>query len=185
MMLAEVALESLAKHGKLEAQPACDWTGKIPLPSIVAQFYHEVGPVDITIESYGNPWFFPRLSGLWEFQDGYLWNGFNEPLPDWPADWLVVAGEGGAAFILSIARGVVLCGVHGPGLLTPDEVFPDLNTMAICLGKLGSIFAEAGNELTDEQCLIRPKYRDKALAELRRWLGSDAAATSAFSSLGF
>jgi hypothetical protein len=185
MSLADVARESLAKHGKVKLQPASDWTGTIGLPPGVAQFYHEVGPVDITIESFGNPYFLPRLSGLWEFQTGYRWSLEEVPLDDWPPDWLVVADEGGAAFILAISRGVILCGIHGPRLFGAVEIFPDLNTMAICLSRLGSIVAEAGSDFTDASCIMRPEYRDRSLTELHRWLGSDAAAASALMSLGW
>jgi hypothetical protein len=50
-----------------------------------------VGPLDITIKSYGNPFFLPRLAALWEFQAGYRWHGFTgERIEDWDSDWLVV-----------------------------------------------------------------------------------------------
>jgi hypothetical protein len=64
MVSADHIQQFLSTHGRVRSQPKTDWTGQIPLPAFIEQFYRDVGPVDITIESYGNPYFLPRLSRL-------------------------------------------------------------------------------------------------------------------------
>jgi hypothetical protein len=54
MVTAERARELLSIHGVIRPQPPDDWTGMLPLPAPVERFFQEIGPVDITIESYGN-----------------------------------------------------------------------------------------------------------------------------------
>src|SRR6266852_14956 len=116
MIPADKLRQLLSMHGTVQPQPASDWTGDVPLPPSVSQFYEEVGPVDISIESYGNPFFLPRLSKLWERQAGYRWHGWTgERIEDWDADWLVVAGHGAGPFILSTSSGLVLFDHHGRG----------------------------------------------------------------------
>ncbi len=42
-------------------------------------------------------------------------------------------------------------------------MFPDLNSMA-CLGVIGSVIADAGNDFTDDDCLVRPPRKSDAIA---------------------
>jgi hypothetical protein len=186
MVEAERARELLSIHGVIRPQPPDDWTGMLPLPAPVGRFFEEIGPADITIESYGNAFFLPRLAALWEFQGGYRWNGLTgQPIVDWNDDWLVVADQGGDPFILSRTSGRVLHAVHGTGVWEPGEMFADLNTMAACLGCLGAVVVSAGEAFTDEGCLIRPEYREQALVRLRRLLSSTSAAESILGTLGW
>src|SRR5688572_30311796 len=102
MIDAERVKELVGKHGDLRSQPAEEWKGAFPLPQTLARFYRDIGPLDITIEGYGNPYFLPSLTRLWEFQAGYRWDGVTgERISDWDDDWIVVADEGGDPFILS------------------------------------------------------------------------------------
>jgi hypothetical protein len=177
VVTAEVARKLLAAHGAVQLQPHDDWSGAFPLPPCVERFYREVGPVDIDIKSYGNSFFLPRLTALWEFQAGYRWNGLTgEPLGGWDEDWLVVADQGGDPFILARSSGKVLHALHGTGAWEPVELFSDLNTMAACLGQLGTVVAAAGKTFVDEDCFIRPEHRKRALADLTRLLGSPSKA---------
>ncbi|MGA2499438.1 MAG: hypothetical protein ABSH20_16985 [Tepidisphaeraceae bacterium] len=167
------AKELVALHGEVRPQPSHDWTGPFPIPLAVECYYREIGPADVYIRYYGNPYFLPCLSKLWEFQAGYRWDGLSgEPITNWPDDWLVVADEGGDPFIFSRSSGVILHAYHGEGVWDAGEIFPDLNTMAACLAGLGAIALEAGKELTDDDCNIRPMYRKRALVRLRALLGS-------------
>src|SRR4051812_43183209 len=109
MVTAEQVRELLSNHGIVQPQPPDDWTGMFPLPTPVEEFFREVGPTDITIENYGNAFFLPRLAGLWAFQGGYRWDGLTgQAIEGWDDDWLVVADQGGDAFILSRTTGKVL-----------------------------------------------------------------------------
>src|SRR5262249_27440082 len=160
MATAEVAKRLLAIHGEVRPQSPSDWTGAFPLPQAVERFYREVGPADVTIEGYGNPYSLPSLADLWQFQAGYRWNGLSgEPIENWPDDWLVVAMESGDPFIFVRSSGVVLHAYHGEGDWDAGEMFPDLNTMSACLAQMGAIVLEAGDDFTDEDCSIRSKYR--------------------------
>jgi hypothetical protein len=184
MATAEQARLLLARHGIVQPQPPSDWTGPFALPQAVERFYREVGPVDLFIRSYGNGFSLPGLARLWPHQAGYRWNGLTgEPVADWQDDWLVVADQGGDPFILSQSSGVVLHDVHGRGVWEPGELFPDLNTMAACLGQLGAVVASAGQDFTDEDCRIRPEWRDMALAGLRLLISSPTSAESVLSAL--
>jgi hypothetical protein len=146
MAIADQARELLAQHGAVRPQPATEWAGLFSLPPVVAQFYQEVGPADVDVESYGNPFFLPSLGRLWQFQAGYRWNGLTgDRMADWLDDWLVVASEGSNPFILSRSSGRVLHDEVGRGVWKPAELFPDLNTMAASLGQLGALVVEAGD----------------------------------------
>jgi hypothetical protein len=186
MVPCERVRELLSRHGVVQQQQPDDWTGKFPLPPSVERFFLEVGPVDITIEGYGNPYFLPRLAALWEFQAGYRWNGLTgQPIEDWDDDWLVIADEGGDPFILSRASGRVLHAVHGTGVWEPAVMFADLNTMAACLGQLGAVVVSAGEDFADEDCLIRPEYHGQALAGLQQLLGMKSETESILERLGW
>ena len=169
--------ELLAAHGRLEPQEPSDWTGEVPLPEPIAAFYRDVGPVDVTIEGYGNPYHLPRLAGLWDYQAGYRWNSLTgEASADWNPDWLVVADEGADPFIFAAAEGVVLYAVHGVGAWDPVELYPSLNTMAACLATLGSVVVAAGDGFTDDDCDVRPEHRATAVRRLTELLGDAARA---------
>jgi len=168
----------LLLHGKVQAQPASDWKGTFPLPTSIEKFYQEVGPLDVTIEVHGNPYFLPRLAGLWDLQAGYRWNGLSgERLNDWKDDWVVVADEGGDPFVFVQSSEEVWHDFHGAGKWNPTPMFPDLNTMAACLGQLGAIALEAGEAFTDADCNIRTEWRKEALVRLNDLVGSSSSAS--------
>jgi len=186
MVTAEKAKALLALHGEVRPQPPTDWVGSFPIPPAVERFYCEVGPADITIEAYGNPYFLPCLAEQWKFQAGYRWNGLSgEPIDDWNDDWLVVADEGGDLFIFERTSGVVLHAYHGQGVWDAGEMFPDLNTMAACLAQLGAIVSEAGDAIYEEDSSIRPHFRELALARLLELLGSKSLAETVLDELGW
>lgn len=186
MTLSEQARLLLSKHGEVGTQPPSDWLGSVALPADLAVYYQDVGPRDVTIESYGNPFFLPSLSGLWEFQGGYRWNSLSgEVLPDWDDDWLVVADQGGAPFILSCQTGRILFAEHGTGLWEPGELFVDLITMAYCLVALGEVVLEAGDRFTDDDGYISAQFHRAAKQVLANILGTTAEADAVLASLGW
>jgi hypothetical protein len=156
------------------------------LPSELAEFYARVGPLNITIAGYGNSYFLPSLARLWEFQAGYRWNGLTgELVEDWHADWFVVADQGGDPFIYDSATSKILFAYHGRGQWDPAECFPDLPTMAASLATLGSVIRAAGEDFTDAESYVRPKYRDAAAARLLDILGSREATETVFDLAGW
>jgi hypothetical protein len=186
MVTGEAAKRLLALHGELRPQSSADWTGTIAVPPVVERFYHEVGPFNVTIEAYGNPYFLPSLSKLWKFQAGYRWSGLSgEPIEDWDDNWLVVADEGGDPFILERSSGVVLHAYHGEGVWDASEMFPDLNTMAACLAQLGAIVLESGQEFTEEDCSIRAAFKTLAAIRFQELLGSKSIAEAVLGELGW
>ena len=186
MVTAETAKRLLASHGEVRPQPPADWTGSFQIPLAIELFYREVGPVNITIEAHGNPYFLPCLADLWKFQAGYRWNGLSgELIEDWNDDWLVVADEGGDPFIFEKTLGVVLHAYHGEGEWDAGEMFPDLNTMAACLAQIGEIVAEAREGYMEEDCSIRPEFRERASVLFQEMLGSRSDAEAVLGVLGW
>ena len=162
---------ALMPHGKLKSQPPEDWAGDFPLPPAIIDYYGEVGPVNIEVELYGDPVMLPRLSKLWKYQDGYRFVGRKrEREPSWPDDWLVVADLGADPFILSRSTGIVMLDEHGAGAWEPVEIFPDILTMALCLGMIGAWVASDN----------RPPLR----SDLTAILGDASAAAKVLSALG-
>lgn len=176
-------IEILSQFGELRQQTISDWNGEIALPKHIEDFYLEVGPVDLKIDSIGNPYHIPSLSRLWKYQTGYRWNGITgEPSDGWKDDWLVVADEGSDPFIFDRHNGEILFALHGQGAWEPERVFPDIYTMAACLGSLGSI--AAGEELFDGDSL-KSKYLENIIARFKEILGQEFKATQILATLGW
>lgn len=178
--------ELVSEHGEVRSQLDRDWSGDFTLPDQVRIFYRDIGPHNVTIDGYGNPYFLPGLSSLWDFQAGYRWNSLTrERCPDWSDDWLAVADEGGDPFIFSRSSGAILLAAHGTGVWEPEEIFSDLNSMAACLASLGCILRDAGETFTDDDLQIVPEYRELAVRRLVEITGSRHAANSVLEALGW
>lgn len=81
----------LQQHNKPEQfqrQDVSEWKGPFALPEELARFYKEVGPQDLELTGPGNPFYFPRLSKLWEYQSIFA---DHPPM----SDALVFLSEGG------------------------------------------------------------------------------------------
>jgi hypothetical protein len=186
MVTAETAKDLLRLHGEVRLQSPDDWTGSFPIPRAVERFYQDVGPVNITIQAYGNPYFLPSLAELWDFQAGYRWNGLTkETIDDWNDDWLVVADEAGDPFILERSSGTILHAYHGEGEWDAGALFPDLNTMSACLAQIGAIVTHAGDAFMEADCSIRREIRELASFRLRDLTGSKDNAEAILGALGW
>ena len=182
----EMAKRLLERHGVIRSQPPSDWCGSFDLPPAVALFYWDVGPANIAIEGYGNQYFLPSLTDLWQFQAGYRWNGIDGTrIEGWKDEWLVVADEGGDPFIFDMTSGVVLHAFHGEGVWDAIELFPDLNAMGACLAQLGAIVNEFRNSYLDADHFIRREFRELASTRVHDILGSLSAATLVLARLGW
>ena len=160
----------------LRPQPVSDWMGEYPLPLAIADYYRELGPVDVWLESYGNPYSLPSLARLWQHQVGYRTHGISgERLTEWDDDWLVIADQGGDPFIFSRSTDRILHAYHGEGVWEPSKIFESLAEMATSLAILGEIVAAAGRELTDEDSIIRQRFRDDARARILAFAGASRA----------
>jgi hypothetical protein len=167
-------------------QLVTDWQGEFPLPTPLAEYFSELGPVDVWIQAYGNPYFLPSLSQLWAHQTGYRTHGItHERIPDWEDDWLVIADEGGDPFIFSRRSGGILHAYHGEGVWEPAEMFDSLVEMATTFAIIGDIVASAGRGLTDDDSLILPRYRQEARTRIGEFLRSHERADALVSSLGW
>jgi hypothetical protein len=186
-MIGSAAVKDLiAFHGSVRSQGPAEWSGSIDCPEELLRYYAHIGPDSVTIEGYGNPYFLPSLSDLWSFQAGYRWNGLtNEPISDWPNEWLVVADEGGDPFIYSTSSKSVLFAHHGEGSWEADQLFSSVEEMAACLATLGRIVAEAGDAFTDDLSYIRPEHYRSAAAALTKILGASARADDVLAQLGW
>jgi hypothetical protein len=167
----EEARKLLSRHGNCANQDAADWSGPFELPESLRKFYSEVGPQDICIEGYGNPTTIPSLRALWDRQAGYRWNGLtNEPIDEWPPNWIVVADEGADPYIFDIETARILFAQHGTGEWDADEIYPDINTMAACIATLGCVILDS-NSFEDDNCNINPACTIDAIDRLTKILG--------------
>ena len=129
--------------------------------------------MEVMVEGYGNPYFFPSLARLWDLQAGYRWHGLTgDRIPEWQDDWIVVTTAGGDPYIFDASSGHILFAYHGAGAWEPDVCFSDLPTMALCIATLGAIVRSAGEAFVDDDFNVRPEHREHAVLELTRILGS-------------
>lgn len=174
---------------RLEPQSASDWTGELDLPPSLVSYYADFGPKNLSLESYGNAFFLPALNELWEHQAGYRWSvstgAKRARVEEWNDDWLAVAHAGADPFILSCSTGQVLYATHGAGSWEPRELFDDLGQMAATLTAVGAVCASAGRDLTDEDSIVRPRWRAFLEADVEVALGSRAHALEVLATLGF
>lgn len=149
------------------AQTVSEWVGTFDLPQPVADYYAELGPVDVHIPGYGNPYFLPSLASLWKFQEGYRYHPETaERFEAWDDDWLVIADEGGDAFIYSRADTTISHAYHGEGFWSPEPLFTCIEHMAACLSIMGEIAGLAGLDFTDSDSFILPCYIQTAEARM-------------------
>jgi hypothetical protein len=169
----------------LRTQTVEDWKGPFPLPPEVVIYYEEVGPFELEIWGYGNPWYVPSLAALWDLQAGYRYdpNG-GEHLDGWNDSWLVMANEGGDPFILDVKNGRVLYDLHGQGVWNPKPLFENLLEMISTFGVLGGISLRAGKDLTDDEG-IRSKYQSEALSSLQSIIGNRERSVAVLEKLGW
>jgi hypothetical protein len=176
----------LAEHGIVRPQVKSEWQGTILLPSDIAAYFEQIGPVDVIIPGYGNPTKLPSLTNLWQFQAGYRWNGITgEPATGWNDDWIVIASEGGDPYIFDQPSAAVLFARHGESTWRPRRSFPNLPLMISCLAKLGSIRRAAGHTFVDDDGYVRPAHRGAALTAITEITGSAVAAERVVSRAGW
>ncbi|MEB6664846.1 hypothetical protein MXL91_25570 [Achromobacter ruhlandii] len=179
-----------ARFGALRAQPPGAWKGDIPLPEALAAFYEQVGPwgetyyenvgpVGITLSETQVS--FPALHRLWDLQAGYRWDGVTgERVPDWQPGWLVIADRAADPFIYDMQTGKILFAEHGMGSWKPVEIAPNLETLTAALCTVADVFETAGENLRDDDWVLRPEHRIRALAQLAAVLGDAGDAESFF-----
>jgi len=170
----------------LRVQPPSDWLGEFPLPKQVAAYFAELGPVDVWIQGYGNPYFLPSLSGLWRHQAGYRYDpDTRERFPHWDDDWLVIADEGADPFIFSRASAAILHAYHGQGIWDPVEMFVCLEEMVTTFSIMGDIVESAGPAFTDDASMIFPRYLQEARTRIGRHLHSTERGDAVLQRLGW
>jgi hypothetical protein len=101
----------------------------------------------------------------------------------WDDDWLVIADQGGDAFIFSRASSVIFHANHGEGVWEPAQMFDSLVDMVTTFAIIGDIVASAGRGLTDDDSLILPRYREAARTRIGEFLRSHERADALLSSL--
>jgi hypothetical protein len=183
----EVAKALIAKHFQSMqwySQLPGDWTGPYPLATPIIDYYAILGPVNITIKSYGDSFFFPSLSRLWERQEGYRYDAITKgQVNDWPDDWIVIVDVGADPFIFSKRTEKVFFAHHGEGDWQTTFLFNNLEEMASCILILGSVVHEAANNFTNADFLINRRYYLEAEWQLAKFLLSEPRATNLLTQL--
>ncbi|MBD2095269.1 hypothetical protein H6F90_08870 [Trichocoleus sp. FACHB-591] len=152
----------------------------------VARYYAELGPDDVTIDAYGNPFFLPSLAGLWEFQSGYRFHPKTmEPFTSWADDWLVVGHQGGAPFIFSRSSSRILYALHGRGVWDANELFESLEAMVTTFAIIGDVVVAAGDDLTDDETYLKGRYVKEVEERVMDVLGSKGEAETVLNSIGW
>lgn len=179
--------------GELRSQPRGAWTGEVPLPEALADFYEQIGPWGATYHDNVGPVgitlsetqiSFPPLHRLWKLQAGYRWDASNgQRVADWQEQWLVIADQNADPFILDMETGRILFALHGAGAWNADELAPDLTTFVASAAAIGEVFHQADEDLRDDDWVIKPEYRDAAIAAVAKVLGDDLDAESFFETL--
>jgi len=181
----EILLKSLPA-AKVRSQTPDEWLGPFSLPDAVLAYYKEVGPIDLDIQAYGDPWYLPSLAELWNLQAGYRFHpDTKERFEDWSDDWLVVAYEGGDPYIFDIRTETILHDYHGRGVWKPEPMFRGLAEMVSVFSVLGGIAMKAGDDLTDEHGNIHSAYYRDAAQSLERILDDRGGSVTTLSSLGW
>lgn len=174
----EQARELLCRHGQCATQDIEEWAGPFELPAPLRDFYSDVGPQDVCIEGYGNPTTIYSLKKLWDRQAGYRWNGLtNEPIENWPPDWVVVADEGGDPYLFDMKTTRILYARHGTGEWDAGEIYPDINTMAACIATLGCVILDS-DDFENKDGDVNPARRMDAVERLTKILGDKSSAES-------
>ena len=176
--------ELLSRFGPLHSQPASDWAGEGALHPDLARLYAEVGPAGegdaLWIPHDANEIRISSLAALRALQEGFRWEGREgRRLPDWPDGWLVVADHGGDPFILDRGSGEVLPACHGECAWKPVPLFPNVLAMAAALATIGTLHEEAGEDLLDEDFIVRPAWRAALVERLAPLLGEEGAGRAA------
>lgn len=179
----------LKPFGTLSPQSPDEWVGDIPLPEVLADFYREVGPEHVEIDTIGDPFTFYPLSRLWDAQAGYRWNpNTGAHLVDWNEEWIVVARQGEDPFILDALTGAVLTAPGEDGWLDrPDEpevTFPDLAAMVQALAAVGMAYARYEDPFT-EDWNVKPELVNDVVAGLSTVMGDRAAASATARKFGY
>lgn len=187
-MLLSEAREILLKNfpqSNVRAQFAQDWSGPFQLPSKIETYYSEIGPVELEIWGYGNPWFIPSLAGLWEFQAGYRYDPETEErFLDWKDNWLVVAYDGADPYIFDTESEIILHDLHGQGVWNPKPLFRDLSEMVSVFAILGGIGTRAADNLTNDTG-VRPEHLQEAELLMQPILGNRQRTISILERLGW
>jgi len=122
----------------------------------IAEYYKEIGPVDLYIPGHGNDYYLPSLKSLKLFQSGYSFDPITNSIIDaWNSDWIVLADQGGDPFIFSKNNKNILFANHGNGLWEPEVIFPNIECMVYCLLIIGTIISENGENYMDDDCNIK------------------------------
>jgi hypothetical protein len=182
---AKEILQRACPESKFRSQGP-DWKGEFPLPNSITEYFRELGPVDVEIPAYGNPYLLPSLYDLWAFQAGYRYHpATQERFAEWDDDWLVIADEGGDPFILSRSSETVLHDYQGEGVWAPRPMFDGLEQMAMVFAIIGDIVASAGQALVDNDALILPVYREEARTRIGEIISSNERASDVLVTLGW
>ncbi|MGC5047962.1 hypothetical protein [Micrococcus porci] len=182
------ARAALSVFGPVHRQEPIEWAAEEPLAPDLAEFYREVGPDWVEIDTLGLPLLMFPLERLWDEQAGYRWNHrTGAMLADWNEDWTVVAKQGAEPFVHEAATGHVLM-AHGEEgwedrLGEPVPVFRDVAEMTLALCAAGAAWAGSDDPFTADWH-VRPEVTSAVVDGLEQVLGDRARAVDVARRLG-
>ena len=173
----------LARVCDFEKQDPELWQGKSTLPSIVVQYYQELGPLQVAF-GMRDALFFPSLVKLWHFQHLYGYDPVRKQLRQgWNEDWLVLARHFKQPIIVSRSTQKVLYYNKLTGEV--DYLFDDLYECLHVLALLSSVVKDAKGRLFSTEKLVHPSFAEHAFMQVSELYASLTVAEHKLKVLGW
>lgn len=159
----------------LAIQPKSNWTGEVPLPGEVADYYANLGPVDIKLPHWPETLTLPSLRRLWILQGGYIYDpATGEHYKNWPEGWLVIARAGDkAVYVYNAETGRIDKAVYKRLRWKAKPAFESLGQFIVVAVALGKVVRDLGDELMDADGNLTEEAGDRALLETFELMGRD------------
>lgn len=159
----------------LAIQPKSNWTGDVPLPGDLADFYATLGPIDIKLPYWPMKLTVPSLRKLWGLQAGYRYDAATmETYKDWPEHWMVVGRAGDdCVYVHDSERGTIRQAYRKRLRWKSKAAFETMGQYAVVTVALSVVVKGLGEDLTDGKGNMTEEACDRALLETFELMGRD------------
>jgi hypothetical protein len=151
-----------------------------PLPAALEEYLTQAAPVaEASFAAVGNPIDVYGFAQLGQLQDGYNFNSVTQqPLPDWPAHWFMLANEGGDPIIVDLkaADGAVIQLEHGAGDWEHGtEMAASIGQFLLCAAAVQHALRHLGGDdaISDDENRFQlvPEAAAWLFPRMREWAG--------------